>query len=276
MIYITSNGNSVLIPHGAIVSVFVIVLAIALLFYFLRSFGLYKLAARGGVKNAWFSFIPCLWMYTACKIVGKGKLFGKSFESLAVWFFLLFTFAAAIPLTYNSILIGPYIGYLLQGNTVTITVGANRTMIDPMVEYSVGVLTLLDVFAIASYFMRIAEIFITVTVYINLFRKFWPEHYILAAVLSFMGLFGPFVFAIRNNKEVNFAEYIRRRFYNAGYPPYGPYGPYGGGQGAPGAGASGEPFGDFSEKKDEPFGEFSDKPEDPFGEFSDNDDKNNG
>ena len=276
MIVFSSNGNYAEIPHGAILSIFVIVLAIALLFYLLRSFGLYKLAARGGVKNAWFSFIPCLWMYTACKIIGKSKLFGKSFESLAIWFFLLFTFAAAIPLTYNGILIGPYIGYLLKGNTVTIVVGANSTTISPMAEYPRWILTLLDVFSIASYFMRIAEIFIAVTVYVNLFRKFWPEHYILAAVLSFMGLFGPFVFAIRNRKEVNFAEYIRRRFYSAGYPPYGPYGPYGGGQGTPNAGATGEPFGDTSEKNDDPFGEFSDKPDDPFGEFSDKDGKNDG
>ena len=91
-----------------------------------------------------------------------------------------------------------------------------------------------------------------------------------------LGLFGPFVFAIRNKKEVNFAEYIRRRFYSAGYPPYGPYGPYGGRQDTPNAGATGEPFGDTSEKKDDPFGEFSDKPDEPFGEFSDNDDEKNG
>ena len=94
---------------------------------------------------------------------------------------------------------------------------------------------------------------IEVTAFICLFKKFWPEHYILAAVLSAMGLFAPFVFAIRKRRAINFAEYIANRYYRN---PYGP-----------------NPYGAQNvqrEKPENPFGEFDNKktPEDPFEEFN--------
>lgn len=269
------------IPNGAVFAIAAVYFAIVVAFYVLRSIGIYKLALGAGVRNAWFAFIPCLWMWTACKIIGNTKFFGKPFGDFAVWFFVIFSFATVLPLTYNILRFAPLAGYFLQGGDITFSItqsGAEISTVDFVNPLDVhGVKVFLQIIYFINYFLRIAEIFITVTVYVNLFRKFWPQHYILAAVLSFMGLFGPFVFAIRNNKEVNYADYLRSRF-GAGFNPYGPYGFYGrGGQNAGDAnGSRRDPFGEFSEREDEPFGEYSDAPEEPFGEYSDGKDKRDG
>jgi hypothetical protein len=108
-------------------------------------------------------------------------------------------------------------------------------------------------------------------VYIALFRKFWPQHYVLATVLSVLGLFAPFVFAIRKKNAVNFSEYMRSR-YNMYYTPYGnPYGrpPYGNPYGNPYA----NPNAEQQTPPEHPFSEFAERgeanPGDPFEEFSD-------
>ena len=79
-------------------------------------------------------------------------------------------------------------------------------------------------------------------------------------MLSFFGLFPIFAFAIRDKKAVDFNEYIRRRYYGAGFTPYGNryYGERGNPYGQSNGNAGSEPFGEFDNRPDEPFGEFSD------------------
>ena len=272
--------------EGAIVSNLIVifsastVILAALAFYLLRSVGLFVLAKKNGVKLAGLAFIPGVWMFTACKIIGKARIFGMTMEKMAVWFAIVFSISVYLSLLSNFITYFPYIGYYLAGGeigfisqegTMYLETGAN--FVNPFDTQFVSVF--LRVIGIFSYLLNIAELFITITVYISLFRKFWPEHYILAAVLSFLGLFPIFVFVIRNKQPVDYMEYIRRRFANSGYNPYGNYGGQGGyganggyggqnnyggndGQSNYGAGnGGGEPFGEFSDRPDEPFGEFS-------------------
>ncbi|MBR0189803.1 MAG: hypothetical protein IJQ23_05405, partial [Clostridia bacterium] len=144
--------------------------------------------------------------------------------------------------------------------------------IDPAIQYSQGVETFLRILSVFNYVLRLANVFVTVSVYIYLFRKFWPEHYILVSVLSVFGLFPIFVFATRNRKAVDYAEYVRNRFYGSGYTPYGRNGGNNGayGNNSYGANAGRDPYDVYGNGDDkEPFGEFSNRPEEPFGEFSD-------
>ncbi|MBP5467353.1 MAG: hypothetical protein J6Y43_07330 [Clostridia bacterium] len=267
----TTTGTSVSsVSRSAVLSMTLIILAIYIVFYVLRSIGVYKLAKGQGVDKAFFAWIPCLWMFTACKIIGKARFFGTPAENVAVWVCVFFSVAVIVPFITEFLRFFPYVAYYLEGGTLTMNLSEGMVIsagTDFVNNFDTPAINaVIKILSALGYLLRIAEIFITVSIYIALFKKFWPQHYILAAVLSFFGLFGIFVFAIRNNKPIDFNEYIRRRYYNAGFTPYGNgYYNQGGGSGAD---ERGTPYGSPSEEK-EPFGEFSDRPDEPFGEFSD-------
>lgn len=269
----TNTGTSAYsMSKSAILATTLVMLAIYITFYVLRSIGIYKLAKGQGVKKAFFAWIPCLWMFTACKVIGQTRFFGTTAEKVAVWACVLFSVAVIVPFIAEFLRFFPYVAYYLEGGTLTldisqgIVLSAGSDFVNNFDTPAIN--TIIKILSAFGYILRFAEIFITVSVYIALFRKFWPEHYILAAVLSFFGLFGIFAFAIRNKKAVDFNEYIRRRYYGAGFTPYGNryYG-----QGGNGYNGSSAPHGESDDK--EPFGEFSDKPEEPFGEFDGGGDK---
>ena len=272
----TGDGNIVQsVSKGAVIFILALIVAFYVLFYVLRSVGIYKLAKGQGVEKAFMAWIPCLWMFTACKIIGKSRIFGYSAEKLALLFTVIFTAAAVVPLVYNFLTYFPYIAYYFEGGHVSIVNGLPQGDSDMVNHFDTNAINVIcKIFYILARVLEIAEIFVTVTVYIALFRKFWPEHYILAAVLSFFRLFPIFVFAIRNRKAVNFNEYIKRRYYGSGYTPYG-NGYYGGNGGERRTPYYGNP----SDGDNDPFGEFSNRPDEPFGEFSDgknSDDNNDG
>ena len=258
--------------------ILLLIAAFYITFYVLRSIGIYKLAKGQGVQKPFMAWIPCLWLFTACRIIGKARIFSYSAEKLAVLFTVIFTAAVLVPLVYNFLTYFPYVMYYFEGGSISLVSKSGGLYIECGSNFvnhfdTQAVNVILKILAVFNYILRIAEIFVTVTVYIALFRKFWPEHYILAAVLSFFGLFPIFVFAIRNRQAVDFNEFIKRRYYGSGYTPYG--NGYYGGNGQNNGGERGTPYyGNPSDGDNDPFGEFSNRPEEPFGEFSDG--KNDG
>lgn len=255
-----------IISNGAIVAFVLAMAAFYITFYVLRSLGLYTLAKNQGVEKAYLAFIPCVWMFTACKIIGNSKMFGKSASEWAIWACVIFSAATILPLADTFLRYFPFVMYYLEGGEVSIISGSSTyigTGSDFINHFDTqAIKVILNILSILNNILSLAEIFICVTVYIALFRKFWPEHYILAAVLSFFRLFPILVFAIRNKKSVDFSEYIRRRYYGSGYTPYG--------NNNYGQGGQNNYYGGYSEQNEEPFDEFSGRPEEPFGEFSGN------
>ena len=83
MLYAITYGETVLIERGVLISAICLILAVIIAFYVLRSIGLYKMAENSGVKNAWFAFIPFGWIFTAGKIIGTAKIFGRPFKNFA-------------------------------------------------------------------------------------------------------------------------------------------------------------------------------------------------
>ena len=262
-------------------------LAVFLALYALRSVGLFVLAKRQRVKKYGLSFVPFVWIYVACKLVGKARFFNKPIEKLALIFTIIFAVSEFLTFAYNFIIYFPLFEYLVfhGGEVVIGTLAETSEMgiylsIDgdiniytakQIVPFGVNVITIrkiLDVIYYVSGILDIASIIITVTVYINLFRKFWPQHYMLASLISiFLGLFPIFVFVIRNKSAVNWADYMRSRYGAYGNPYGNPYNnPYNNqGNGAPNGQS---PFSDFEKKKEEPFKDFEDKnKKDPFDEF---------
>lgn len=254
-----------------------IVLAVVLTFYALRSVGIFTLSRRKGYKFAWLSFVPCAWLYCACRLIGETKLFGVSFKKLALWVMIVFAVGEALSLVYNFIEWYPVAGYFMQDGEVTILTGVGGgAYVIPGDDFrnpfpSVN-LPIFKVINVITYFTSLFITIVTVFLYINLFRNYWPQHYILASVLSFFGLFGVFVFVIRNKSEMKYSDYLRSRYGNV-YGPYsnpyygnGGYNGNGGGNGANYERPPETPFKDFAER-----GEVD--PGDPFSEFSDDDKK---
>lgn len=288
----TGSGNATL-KNSAIWVGLIISLAIVLALYALRSVGLYMLAKKQGLKKCGLAFVPFVWMYIACKLVGKARIFNKPIENLALIFCIIFAVAEFLTIAYEFIIYFPLFEYSIIRNGATFVGSASGAgemikymsidettgifVAEQILPFGLSIATvnkILDVIYYVSSLFDIASIIITVTVYLNLFRKFWPQHYMLAGLLSvFLGLFPIFVFVIRNKSAIDYAEYMRARYQR--YNPYGnPYNnPYNNQQNNGGYnGASAQaPFEDFEDKKnkvpEEPFKDFEDKKKDPFDEF---------
>lgn len=256
---------------------------IPIIFYVLRGIGLYKLAKNKKLKCAFMAWVPLVWIYVAIKLVGETRFFGKSMAKLAVLLTIIFAFAEVVTLTYNFLIYFPYVGNYLVGNTIIIDTtvyenvpshyfelwtnlgvyGLEGNFVNPyknidLIEKVVRALSML------SSILSIAYAVIIVSVLINLFRKYWPQHYVLASILSLFGLDAIFIFLIRNKKPVKYADYLRSRYQK--YNSYGPYNPYGqnpyANQSYNRPSEPATPFEQFQNPKDK-------KPEEPFSDFSD-------
>ena len=287
-----------------LIAAFVIALLTPIVFHVFRGIGLFVMAKRQKMTFAWISFLPCAWMFVACKLLGSGKLLG--IKNFAVWFLIVFTFAQLLNLAYQVILYLPVVKYIMEGGEVFIKLDGAPAVADGIGIYLVGDHTIslpvfsnllfvcvdksfvaygnsfytmgkvLDVFYYVQWVTGIAVTLIEVSVYFAIFRRYWPEHFLLASILSiFAGLFPIFVFVVRKNQPKNYAEYLREK-YNERMKnnPYGPYGPFG----PQGPYAQQNPYQNNAsgQSENDPFKEYQQKkptdPGDPFAEF-DNDDK---
>lgn len=273
-------------------------LAIILGLYALRSVGIFMLAKRQGLKHAYLAWIPLVWFYILCKLIGKAKLFNWSFEKIALWLTLVFAVSELLAVVINVILYMPLFQYsLLEGGIIYI--GSGEQLVEKFELYAtidgtigifvtkrifpfglnrVQVSNLLDVLETISTIFSLASILVTISAYFAFFRKYLPQHFMLASLLSIFipGVFAIFVFATRNKNAVDYNEYMRSRYRAYQNPHQNPYnnpynqGGYNGGYQQPKT--PDEPFGEFAEKgksqPDEPFSEFDQKKNnDPFDEF---------
>lgn len=279
IIIITNQGTSMSLSGGAVFSTFIVTAVTILAFYILRSVGVYTLAKNNGVKYPFLAFVPFIWTYPASKLIGEVIFFGKKMKNFALIFTLIFAVSNALTLTVYFMQFFPLIGYYLSGGQVYyVTYPAIAEEGSEISQYLLGggffvgndivypyynisrVITALNVMIRISNVLDIVNVIFTLTFYVMLFRKFWPEHFFVGIIFSIFGLFAPFVFAIRNNKPVNYFEYMRRK-HNASYGNNGFTYP------------NGEPYtGDFKEKKDSEnnYGDSNngDNNDDPFEEFS--------
>ncbi len=289
-----------------------IILAGYIALYTLRSIGLYKLAKAKGLKCKLLAVFPLVWVYILVRLIEEGKFFGLSLKKLAVLFTIIVSLSVLINLAYQIIIYYPVALNIFNGNAIHVDIGANLADTGVRLTKYVGSIFVeeesfipvyfnvsavnkaLYVLSYASLPFDLMAIFINITLFINVFKKYWPQKMMLATILSvFLEsiAFPIFIFLIRNKKPVNYEEYMRKR-YQYQRNPYGAYGqggsfgqgPYGqnpynqnpNGQTQNPNGAE-NPFGEFSDaKKVDPFEEFSnDKKEDPFESFSkDKEDKN--
>ncbi len=257
-------------PIAGVWSIVGVLCAIIVLFYALRSAGLYILAKRQGIDYAWLAFIPGVWFYILCKLIGEARFFVGSYSKLAIWMGIIFTTFTVISWALILMDVVPLLGYLSQGGTVvidstTLKPGVGKDFNNPFNIKWVSVL--FSVLQYVNYVLEFVVLVMAVSAYISFFRKFWPQQYILVSVISIVGmlipgldLFAPFAFAVRKKNPVNYAEYLRNRgYYNANQYNNSNDNQYGGGsQQNNSYKGNDEPFSDFNEN-DDPFNEFDNK-----------------
>ncbi|MBR2449765.1 MAG: hypothetical protein IKB30_06595 [Clostridia bacterium] len=293
MLTFISNTFSFEVPTSTVWIAVVISLLIPVALHVLRAIGLYKLAKKKELKCAFMAWLPCVWIYVAIRLIGESRIFGKTMAKFAVLFTILFAAAELLTLAYNFIIYFPYVGNYLAGRNIYI-IEEGTTVPVECLEYWSGlgvygkvgefvgpykniylIQKIMNVIYYVSAILDIAYAVIVVTVFINLFRKYWPQHYVLASILSLFGLDGIFIFVIRNKQPVSYMDYLRSRYQN--YNPYGPYGPNPYGQNPYGQNPyQNNPYGqnpNANAEPESPFEDFKDpsekKPEDPFSDFSD-------
>ena len=269
-------GDTYKISNTIVWIAVMVILAVYVVFYLLRSFGMYALTKRAGIKNAWLSFIPFAWMWVGGKLTKNARFFGMLIKKFHIWFFAVCSACQLFMLVDNFLSLFPLVGYYLQGGEIYIAEGTNA--VGGLVQYGFlsGVYTaseinvaylynqtfikVFNVFIIIFNVVNLAEIVLTIAFYGALFTKYFPQRHMLATILSlFLGLFAPFVFAIRNNEPVDYAEYMKKRYQATYGNQYG--NPYG----------NPNQQNTNTQRSDEPFSEFKEKEKSPFEEFEDND-----
>jgi hypothetical protein len=167
----------------------------------------------------------------------------------------------------------PLVGYFLQGGNIYIgsysdrvnshvelyrIIGALHQLTGPIYVENIvypyasfqTLSNALSIISLGHFFLSIVVSIIEINLFLVIFRKFWPAHYIVAGIVSFFGLFPIFIFAIRKKMGVRIVRYTPN------YNGYNQNNYYGGGYGAPQRPASrpvDDPFAEFSDKDDEPF-----------------------
>lgn len=264
-----------------ILSIAMFFLIVPVTFYVLRAIGLYKLAKRKKLKCAFVAWIPVAWVYVVCKLISESKIFGLSVGKYAWLITLICVFAFLLTATYNFLIFFPFIGNYLAGHPIYIVASMEDITPDMFVLWGnfplcgeVGafknpyanfalVKKLLTAISLASRVVSFVQLVLLVSLFVCLFRKYWPSHCMLCSILSLFGLDGPFIFAIRNKEPINYMDYLKERYRAYGNPYANPYGrpPYNNGQWQGGT----------NEQPDSPFEQFEDKknrkPEDPFSDF---------
>ncbi len=288
------------ISPSFIYGVFGTFVAILLLFYALRSVGVFVMARRteGKLrKMAYLAWFPIAWIYLAARLAGKVVVFGKPMKRFALFLVIFFAFAEALTITQFLMTYIPLIGYALSGGRVALLTSVsgkldNASLLkmlndtgyyqylldgavwvgEPLVGYpSANNYAIAKASSILSYVdsvVSLIEVVILIFFYIALFKRYYPQHFIIATILSiWIGLFPIFVFAVRKRKPINYNDYMRERInyinsMRAQNNPNNLNNPYAGNN-ANRPPQPDNPFDDFAEKgerkEDNPFSEFDKK-----------------
>ncbi len=250
--------------------------------YALRTVGLYVIARREGIKNRWMVFIPFVSTYYIAVCGQKNRFLNIDTRIVglvaAVLEFLLaglYVFSIVVSFTVD-----PYIMYttgeILPGIESTTTTLNEIDLLaqSPSLGWAVWCYYFMDLYIIS--WLNLIYMLVMVVLLNCFFQTYSTRRYFLFTVTSVLfPVQGILIFAVRNNKGVNYAEYMRsvqERMYrqyrqqNFEQNPYNqnPYDRNVPHTDAPYGNTDPSPKG----KQDEPFSEFGGTGNsDPFDEF---------
>lgn len=280
ILVISSTGNISIAPKSVIITASVILL-IAVALYLLRSFAIYKLSKKQKYEKAYLSFIPVFWVLPACAVAKIKIALGRRTKNFGTALFIVLLISTLLSLTINIISYLPIAGYFLQGGKLIIS--SSEDMVKMYSEYQEyrllsGVYVfdfinpyanmawlenLLFVLGLFADLASLIELVMFISFYTSFFRRYCPRNVFGFAFFSIFGLFGLMAFIVRNNKPVNYEEYMRSRYYGTGVN-----------QNVNGGNTDANQ-GNYGERNKDPFGyddiKNAKQDEDPFPEFNDKD-----
>ncbi len=238
------SGISGRIASGKVIAITCVTLAFYLALFVLRGIGLFVMAKKREIKGKALAFVPFLWVYVMAKLIGRAFFFGKEFKGFAVTVTVLATVVELLTLAINFLGLFPLIGYYLNGGDVVISLIENPSFSKPMVEYPFlsnvfvakehtlggfvmpyanvfSVIKAMDVLGMIGDILGFVYMLATIFIYIYLFKKYWPRHFLLGVVLSFLvtPAFPIIIFCLRKKEPMTYEEYLR----SIGVRVYNPY-----------------------------------------------------
>ena len=243
-----------------------------IVYYLLRSFGLYRMAKARGFENPkmcfvpFYAFIMLSRLRSDCNALKKHKFYPIVAIS-ALGAFILF-----------SVVLDSFFAVRIISQLVETERAASGTAVltEEMFAYNAG---LADIFSNLMDISKLVYIVFAALLYCDLFRTYSPlrtrTHLTLSVIFTVLTgsslLYGAFTLSLSGRPAVNFDEILAKRKIYYGYGNAGnPYSrsPYS--DGGNGAGSYGN---DRSDPSQDPFSDFADtnknsRSDDPFGEFS--------
>ena len=223
------NPNGFTLVEAIILLATVLVLSVTL--YVFKSIAIYKLAKNHGIDKAYLAWIPFAWIYIPCLLVKEFLFFGTPYGKIALPVCIIFCVYGGLSILFYTFAYLPDVVYITTGRDV---------------YYSNLAITLLEKAGLILMLLDFVKVVVEINLYIVLFRKYLPQYYIIASVLSIFWLFPIMVFLIRNKVVMSFEQYVRSM--NS---------------------TSNNTYRETSQprpsKKDDPFSEFGD--DDPFSDF---------
>ncbi len=294
MIEIKGNlTEPLLIGSSELVLMLIIALIVPFALYLLRSIGVFMLSKRANLKTAWLAFLPGVWLYPFTMLVKEVKFFKSTLGKWAVVFAIITSLSVALSFLYNFLIYFPLVGNLLEGRMIyvaldqesvasfeamgysaysmlsSVYVNLNTNAVNGAFVYPYQFIFIekwLNLLSIVDEIVGLCVTIIEFVLFFNVFRKYWPQRFVMATILSVFGIFPIMVFIIRKKQPVNYFEFLRTRYQNA----YGPHGqnpnPYNSQHGFYGQNPNANnqnPFQEFEPKSNQPY-------EEPFSDFNSN------
>ena len=227
-----------------------------LVLFAFQAFGLYAMAKKRELKHRWLAFIPFANVFYIAKLSGQCTFFGRKMKHPGVYVMIAQILATAASAAYIASQILLFTRY---ADEMIVT----ESGVPQWPALSGFAMYVRNFYLYGGFIVSIIDLIYRLLLFIlmtGLCKKYSAKNYLF---LSWIALFIPLskyivIFAIRNNKAIDYEaymrarreEFLRRQQQNpyGGYNPYNPYNrnPYGGpyGPGANGGGTYGNgPYG---------------------------------
>ncbi len=217
--------------------------------------GLYRLAKRAGYKYPWLGFIPVACTWLSGKLAGEASFFGQKMKRAGLYAALLEVLYICLQifvlvLNFLTLKAGYYI--FDQNQSGGGTWKLNRAAMGSM-SWLCDAVFYCDMINYVVWLLVAVFFFVLYTAF---FRKYYARNpFLMTFLCVIVPARGFVIFAVRNNRPIDYQAYMRRRMEeyarrNAPYGGNGGYGNYNGGQGYGGnAPQGGSPFSDFGDDR---------------------------
>ncbi len=246
--------------------------------YIFQAIALFTIAKREGFKNKWFAFIPFLNTYYIGVVSEKNKVFRAQTKYVAmgaaaaeaVYVALGIVYYVAMFLIFNGGYAAPeYSTSVYGGATIEYVTGYNAVNLPAELDWAWWVLSYMQNYIL--YWVQLVYLVLNVFLLVSFFRTYSSPRYVLFSILGVLfPIKAIFMFAVKNNKGKNYAEYLREQQQRQ-YRMYQEY-MRNGQNGYNNAGGNfGAPYGDpyAQQRRDNP-------PADPFGGLGQNSESKGG